>query len=381
MFRLSIHAAIVAAAIGAIAIMTTPALANTARPAATGIVSEFQAQQPALQLGSQTSPQHILERQIAPCKSTTPGVYYGTFWLYNSPFWYEETGLWYNRLTNAGWQRFPCNVTVEQQCNPVSWVNCPPRHWWWQELVAYNTAECKACVLVTKPTGNQIGVVQYTTGSVKEIADLALPQNVYATSVAAAKNGAVYAQGVDDDDGGSPIYYFSPGSTTPSGELNASNMAGGQPGALAVDSKQNVYLSFNTANGSTSSLVIDEFLKGTQKVNTYATIGGATGTTTAVSRKDELLVGTVNGGSGSGGLIYVLAKGQIVETIPTAMNPDSISLDTSNKHLFVVDSENDVLATYAFPSGKSLSSGPLTEGSSGGPVVPTSMIPDNNAKE
>ena len=127
--------------------------------------------------------------------------------------------------------------------------------------------------------------------------------------------------------------------------------AGSTAAGVAVDSEGNVFWAANDENGNG---FLDEFVDGAQKiVRTKVVIGGPAGDL-EFDRKDNLLVASPATSS-------ITSYNKRMEG-PRRMNvtgaPASMSLDAKNQNLYVLDSTNNLIDQYAYPSGTLISSNP-----------------------
>jgi hypothetical protein len=325
--------------------------------------------------------------EVVGCKSTDPNVYWHDGWWQvgiGGTEWQEQVGYWREtEITPQTWEFEPCNVIAKQQCNSTTEFNCPPIIRLGPTGVIGNSlfvasSRCGSCFAVAETTSNSnnISVVR-ASGKTMAVDETLNLENAYPRALAVAKNGTVYASGVDDSDAPTGVFYFLPGSTTPSGVLSDPNL-GPNPGSVAVDVKNDVFFAYTTSAGSQTTLNVDEFRAGKGAAVNFARIPGGIGGTIAVAEKGEVVASVVNGGSAAGGQIYVLsAKGQMLGSFATTTNPDSISLDSSNLHLFSVDSQNDRVSEFSFPSGTLIRSAEVVD-SKGNAGIPESFDPANS---
>lgn len=147
--------------------------------------------------------------------------------------------------------------------------------------------------------------------------------------------------------------------------------------AIAVDPKGDVFVSYTEQSTSGASDQIDEFPAGQSTSVSFATIDGAQALSLTVTKKGEIVASSV--GASSSQVTTFSQSGTPVATFNTSSYPDSISLDKSNQNLFIVDSRNDVISQYAYPSGKFISSGQLRT-KKGAKLLPVTVEPYNPPK-
>jgi DNA-binding beta-propeller fold protein YncE len=166
----------------------------------------------------------------------------------------------------------------------------------------------------------------------------------YPTNVTVDKKGTVYV----DDLVGEKVVEFPKGSTRSKLTIDLS-----YPQGVAIDSKDNLYIEYNTgAHG-----------EGPGDVNEYAP-GGSTGENLdlpivwaagdAIDGKNDIV--TADQGSGTGNdAVYVFPQGsdKPSETITQGMeDPFRLAFDKPFKYLYVADAEVNAVLVYSYPAGK-----------------------------
>jgi DNA-binding beta-propeller fold protein YncE len=174
----------------------------------------------------------------------------------------------------------------------------------------------------------------------------------YPTSVAVGANGMLYVA----DLVGQKVVEFPKGKTRSKRTISIT-----YPQGVALDSKNNLYVSYNTgAHGG-----------GPGDVNEYAP--GSTGGQSlglpivwsagdAIDGKGDILVADQGSGSGNAA-VYVFPPGSKTpsQTINQGLeDPFRLAMDKKFKHLYVADPEVNALLVYDYPSGKQV--GSITNG-------------------
>jgi sugar lactone lactonase YvrE len=150
-------------------------------------------------------------------------------------------------------------------------------------------------------------------------------------------------------------------------------------GAIAVDRKDDVFVAYTTGSSQISAQ-IDEFPDGHTTSVPFATISNADDGALAVTNKGDVVASSISLGSGGGQISVFSPKGTAVSSFAAAGLPDAISLDNSNKHLWIDDATNDAITEYAFPAGGApLFSAPL-ETSEGTLLTPADFLPKDFQK-
>ncbi len=152
-------------------------------------------------------------------------------------------------------------------------------------------------------------------------------------------------------------------------------------GAIAVDRRHDVFVAYTSTAKSQISAQIDVFRAGRTTSVPFATISNALDGALAVTNANDVVASSISLSPAGGGQITVLnPKGTVVSSFATAGMPSAISLDNSNKNLWVDDATNNAIADYAFPAGGTpILSGPL-ETTGGAPLIPADLLPKNFQK-
>ncbi|HLY03619.1 MAG TPA: hypothetical protein VKR56_14125 [Candidatus Cybelea sp.] len=169
----------------------------------------------------------------------------------------------------------------------------------------------------------------------------------YPTSVTAGKNGWVYVA----DLVGEKVVEFPKNSTRPKVTIDIT-----YPQGVALDSKNNLYVEYNTGAHGAGPGDVDEFApKSTSGTDLGLPIVWAAGD--AIDGKSDVVV--ADQGSGSNAAVYVFPPGATKpsETISQGMeDPFRIAFDKPFKHLYVADPEVNALLVYDYSSGKLVNS-------------------------
>jgi hypothetical protein len=246
--------------------------------------------------------------------------------------------------------------------------------------------KCTLCFVVAEAASNTIAVVSASKKyDVTQVGTLSttLGSVTYApVGVVVAKDGTIYASVVSvvgSGFGSSCILVYPPGSTKPTSMLWDSGL-GQAVGAIAVDRKDDVFVAYTSTGSSQTSAQIDEFHNGHTTSVPFATISNAYDGALAVTNKGDVVASSISLGSGGGQIAVFSPKGTVVSSFATAGLPGAISLDNSNKHLWVDDATNNAITEYEFPAGGApLFSAPL-ETSGGAPLIPADFLPKDFQK-
>jgi hypothetical protein len=164
----------------------------------------------------------------------------------------------------------------------------------------------------------------------------------YPTAVAAGKNGWVYVS----DLVGEKVVEFPKNSTRSKVTIDIT-----YPQGVALDSKNNLYVEYNTGAHGGGPGDVDEFApKSTKGDDLKLPIVWGAGD--AIDGKSDVVV--ADQGSGSNAAVYVFPPGSTEpsETITQGMeDPFRIAFDKRFKHLYVADPEVNKLLVYDYSSG------------------------------
>jgi DNA-binding beta-propeller fold protein YncE len=169
----------------------------------------------------------------------------------------------------------------------------------------------------------------------------------YPTNVTAGKNGWVYVA----DLVGEKVVEFPKNSTRSKVTIDIT-----YPQGVALDSKNNLYVEYNTGAHGAGPGDVDEFAPRSTSGNDLGLpIVWAAGD--AIDGKSDVVV--ADQGSGSNAAVYVFPPGskKPSETITQGMeDPFRIAFDKPFKHLYVADPEVNALLVYDYSSGKLVNS-------------------------
>jgi hypothetical protein len=164
----------------------------------------------------------------------------------------------------------------------------------------------------------------------------------YPTAVAAGKNGWVYVS----DLVGEKVVEFPKGSTRSKATIDIT-----YPQGVALDSKNNLYVEYNTGAHGAGPGQVNEFApKSTSGTDLGLPIVWAAGD--AIDGKSDVVV--ADQGSGNNAAVYVFPPGSTKpsETITQGMeDPFRIAFDKPFTHLYVADPEVNALLVYDYSSG------------------------------
>ena len=164
----------------------------------------------------------------------------------------------------------------------------------------------------------------------------------YPTAVAAGKNGWVYVS----DLVGKKVVEFPKNSTRSKVTIDIT-----YPQGVALDSKNNLYVEYNTGANGGGPGDVDEFAPKSTKGDDLG-LPIVWGAGDAIDGKSDVVV--ADQGSGSNAAVYVFPPGSTKpsETITQGMeDPFRIAFDKKFKHLYVADPEVNALLVYDYSSG------------------------------
>jgi len=167
----------------------------------------------------------------------------------------------------------------------------------------------------------------------------------YPSDVTVGKDGTVYVA----DLVGEKVVEFPKGSTRPKLTIDIT-----YPQGVALDSKNNLYVSYNTGAHGLGPGDVEEFAPGSSSGrNLNLPIVWSAGD--ALDGKNDVVV--ADQGSGSNAAVYVFPPGSTTpsETITQGLkDPFRVALDNKFKKLYVADPEVNALLVYDYSSGKLL---------------------------
>ena len=289
----------------------------------------------------------------AHCGKFTNIVYEGIAWYHDlsNGEWYEISGGW------VGPPYMPCETgatIIAEQSNPPNW--------WWGSIFPIPNLPKKLPPkwVITAPASGTIVVVQGNPKHPQVIETISTPGSP--VNVAVSKQGTTYVLTIPSPSGQtSQILVYPQGATTPSATLTDPGL-GQNAGSIAVDEKGNAFVSYTESNGSQTSDQIDEFPAGSTTPQPFASIPGVEAGSLAATKKGDVVASSIGASSGQIS-IFSPAGGSPTGTFPTTSDPTSISLNRSNKELYVVDATNNLISTYTYPSGKLVVQGSFGSGS------------------
>jgi hypothetical protein len=318
------------------------------------------------QLASLAGPQTSHDAARPLWKLCEPVVYNGTGWQYEPGYmqWWEYDGAWtYSGAPGTPLVPCPGDIVLGKS-------NTNPYCCWWYQVAVAQWSE-KADYYATAGIANTVNIEKITTKTITNVESLDISPYT-ATSAAVSKTGTLYV-GVVPPSGGtqtSCIVYYPPASTTPSGMLSDREL-GTQAPAVAVSSADEVFISYSVTSGSSSYVQIDEVPKGKTSAVPFTKVPGTASGSLAVTKSNDLLVGTIVGSSGE--IAIVNPKGQITGKLSTTADPAYLSLAASNKTFTISDPTDNLISTYAYPSGSLQSQ--VSVGKSSQEWVPGEMSP------
>jgi hypothetical protein len=232
---------------------------------------------------------------------------------------------------------------------------------------------CTRCYVVAEFAGASLAIYNLKPKG-KPILKATLSSEGYLpVGLAVAEDDTIFASAISaNPSGGSLVLAYAKGATSPTATF-ADPAVGENAAAIAVDSKDDLFLSFPVIAGSQTNLQIDEFPKGSGKPHPFASVVCAQPGGMTVTEKGNVIVACA---AASGGEILTFSpQGKLAGVFPVVGYPGSVSLGKADKTLTVVDSTNDVISTYAYPAGGTpLVSLPFTD-QYGDKFIPTSVAP------
>jgi hypothetical protein len=165
----------------------------------------------------------------------------------------------------------------------------------------------------------------------------------YPTNVTAGANGMVYV----DDLVGEKVVEFPKGKTRSKRTIDVT-----YPQGVALDSKNNLYVEYNTGSHGGGPATVDEYApKSTKGTNLNLPIVWGAGD--AIDGSSDVVVADQGSGSGNAA-VYVFPPGatEPSQTINQGMeDPFRIAFDSKYKYLYVADPEVNKLLVYDYSSG------------------------------
>jgi hypothetical protein len=286
-------------------------------------------------------------------KLCKPIVYVGVGWQYEPYYnqYWEYTGPW---TYGAYGVLVPC--AGDLVINKTTRIIFP---WWGGISAATNWAGVKAAFAVSEATSSAVAIVTSSAKATKLYETLDLTPYAVA-GVAVSSKGTLYVSVVPPSSGSltSCIVVYPKGSTTSSGMLSDSRMAQ-SAGAIAVDKAGDVFVSYPVSGSGSQSLQIDVFRREQGgKATSFASISGASVGALAITKSGDVVASAVTAGSSN--LINVYSpKGTILSKFSVSGDPTSLSLNNKDTQLDVVDSINNLVSVYSFPSGTLVSQSSL----------------------
>jgi DNA-binding beta-propeller fold protein YncE len=174
----------------------------------------------------------------------------------------------------------------------------------------------------------------------------------YPTNVAVGANGMLYVA----DLVGQKVVEFPKGKTRSKRTISVT-----YPQGVALDSKNNLYVAYNTGAHGGGPGNVNEYASGSTNGQSLGLpIVWSAGD--AIDRSGDIVVADQGSGSGNAA-VYVFPPGSMTpsHTINQGLeDPFRIALDKKFKHLYVADPEVNALLVYDYPSGKQV--GTITNG-------------------
>jgi hypothetical protein len=327
-----------------------------------------------VQAGHQGAPRSGIPQASLPCGELQNVQGPSTWWNESqSPTQWEQLSGYYTvSQTNGGTFYAPCSSQILVTCtpSPICPGNIGSEHSQIEALKA--NPGCKRCYAIAQPGYVDVGIYRVTPkGKLTRVATLSTGSYV-PMGLAETNDGMLYVSAVPPSPSGSPlILAYARGATVPSATYT-DPAAGENAIAIAVDSKDNVFLAFPAVQGSDTNVQIDELPKGASEPVPFAWFWGGEPGGITVTEKDNVIVSCW--GPSGGEILTFTAQGNLRFLSGVAGFPGSLSLGKSDKTLTVVDPANDVISTYAYPQGTPITSLPFTD-QYGDALIPTSVAP------
>jgi sugar lactone lactonase YvrE len=204
---------------------------------------------------------------------------------------------------------------------------------------------------------NNDRILVYKKGSLNSFETLS--DNGQPRELAADSNGTLYAGNVNQG----TVAVYAGGATSPTTYIPVPNAY--QILGIAVDGKNNLYVSFNSQAGGNGSGQVDEFLAGTTNpISLGITLVSAEGM--AVDKAGNLIVCDSADSDPSKAAVYVFAPGATTpshtQNFPNGY-PISVALDKNGKDLFVALTYGGSVQVFDYPKFKlidTISNGPAS---------------------
>ena len=283
-----------------------------------------------------------------PCK---PVLYTGVGWQYLGN---KMTGEWYE--FSGTWTRAAYGTLVPCVGDPIIWSGRPAngQAWnaWWGAVAdasAWHGSQAKA---MTEPLAQSVAILK--TGARKTL----VLQTIVTTpntpvDVAVGEDGTMYVVVVPPAQNPNPnatseILVYPKGQTSPSRAMIDQRMGRG-PGAIAVNSQNDVFVSFDA--GILVGEQVNEFARNNNSnPSVFLQTSGTKAGSLATDASGNLAVSSLRANGTGDVTVYSPQRTRLYE-FATTPYPLAISLDRSNKKLTVVDSAQNEVTAYAYPSG------------------------------
>ncbi len=280
-----------------------------------------------------------------PCK---PVLYTGVGWQYLGN---NMTGEWYE--WSGPWTRGAYETLVPCAGDPMLWSGQPlkgqPLNAWWGTIAqasAWRGSQAKA---VTEPLAQSVAILKTGARKTVMLETISTAPNAPA-DVAVGKDGTMYVLVVpppQNTNASSVILVYPKGQTRPSRTM-IDQRVGKSPGAIAVDSQNDLFVSFDA--GVLAGEEIDEFANGNSNPSVFLQVSGAKAGSLAIDENGDLAVSSLRVNATGDVTVYNLQRMRL-SSFATTPYPVAIALDRSGKKLTVVDSTENKVTAYAYPSG------------------------------
>jgi len=184
------------------------------------------------------------------------------------------------------------------------------------------------------------------------------------------KTNTTYVSVSKPGGGGGAVLVYAGGSSTPTATLSVQGASAGA--GVAVDSKGNVFWSFDDSDGSGH---VAEFVAGKNANPLMLSLSGYDGAAgdIKIDNRDDIVVASPNQSLVA---VYPYGGGSPVVSFPVPGTPTSIALDYTNQHLYVADTSHNLIDQFEYPSGKFISSNPPAPIKGVEPILTSLTAPD-----
>jgi hypothetical protein len=242
-----------------------------------------------------------------------------------------------------------CPPKILRVCNGPLWI-CETQAIPIAHQAPFDEQGVRFVVVPIGPAGS--AVLSQSKIGFSIIGQLGVQTDPGAEAVAAGVNAKTFTTyvSVSNPSGAAGVLVYPQGSSSPTAILS-DTAAGTTAGGVAVDTHGNVFWAFDDAAGNGH---IDEFIGGTSKLRRLAAAPNGAAGDLQVDRRQNLVVSSPSNSS----LQVYSSAGTLLSNVALTGVPASIGLDAKNQNLYVVDTTNNLIDQYAYPSGTLIASTP-----------------------